>query len=369
MDYDQFSVGIRKTGFVLENKIAAELKQDHWTVISNKYYVDDLEGSIREIDLLAYKVAKVQHLDVYTSLLISCKKNESNIWALLARDINLKDPNSDWWPLCLWTNDKPLRYEFSRSGFARSYHENVFDLGVKEALSTPGVEVFAFQEMNKTGGSPQNDKNIFNAVTSLMKAQAYELSVLPQRKKSLSVYQFNLLSIIDSELIRIMFKGDEIRTEPIDNEHYIARYIIKKRESFSRIRFIKASSFKQSLSDYNQLHTANCHLVDRCINCFYEKALADWERTNQLIDTFREKLEWALNYRLSHWIKKNYQVKDLSLSWQEKEHRLAVTLTAEPEVFDFLNSDAESKTSVARVLKEIYRYTGEFIFIEDDLPF
>lgn len=258
MELENFTKEICKTGFVLENRIAVDLKREGWTVISNKYYEDDFEGSVREIDLLAYKVSKVQHLSVYTTLLISCKKNEQNVWALLARDINLTDPNTDWWPLHTWSNDKPIAYEFSQAGQSRSYHDQLKELGVTEALSIPAVEVFAFQEMKRSGGAPQNDKNIFNAVISLMKAQAYELSALPQRRKAPAVYQFNLLSVVDSDLVRLRFSDEEIHPESIDSEHYIARYIIKKKESFSRVRFLKASSFKNALADYNRLHSGNC---------------------------------------------------------------------------------------------------------------
>lgn len=369
MDLEKFATEIRKTGFVLENQIAIELKREGWTVISNKYYEDDFEGSVREIDLLAYKVSRVQHFDVYTTLLISSKKNEANVWALLARDINLKDPNSDWWPLHAWTNEKPLIYELSQPGCSRAYHEEVRELGVKEVLSIPDVEVFAFQEMKRSGGAPQNDKNIFNAVTSLMKAQAYELSALPQRKKAPAVYQFNLLSVIDSDLVRLKFVGDKIKVESIDSEHYIARYIIKKKESFSRVRFIKASSFKKSLTDYNRLHTANCYWFERTNNHFFEEAIKDWKRTQVLIDEFRAELKWSLLYRLERRFKKSYETKSLSLDWRAEEGCLAVTLPADSEVFEFLNTDKESRTVVASVLKEIYRYSGKFFFAEDDIPF
>jgi hypothetical protein len=96
---------------------------------------DDFEGSVREIDLLAYKASKAQPFSVYTTLLVSCKKNLSNAWALLARDINLKDPNSDWWPMHVWTNDKSLNYELSLPGQSRTYHDGVKELGVQEALA------------------------------------------------------------------------------------------------------------------------------------------------------------------------------------------------------------------------------------------
>ncbi len=58
---DNFAQEIQKTGFVLENRIAQELKNVGWTVISNKYYIDDLQEAIREIDLVAYRVTKMQH--------------------------------------------------------------------------------------------------------------------------------------------------------------------------------------------------------------------------------------------------------------------------------------------------------------------
>jgi hypothetical protein len=369
MDIEKFGTEICKTGFVLENNIAVDLKRDGWTVISNKYYEDDFEGSVREIDLLAYKVSKVQHIDVYTTLLISCKKNESNVWALLSREINLKDPNSDWWPLHAWSNDKPLAFELSQPGRSRIYHEEVKGLGVKEAISVPDVEVFAFQEMRRSNGAPQNDKNIFNAVTSLMKAQAYELSALPQRKKAAAVYQFNLLSVIDSDLIRLKFSGDKINPEKIDSEHYIARYIINKKESFSRVRFIKASSFRSKIADYNQLHIANCQWFERTLDHFFAEVIKDWQKIHVLIDKFRVKIKWSLLYRLERNFKKSYDATSLSLDWRPKEGNLAVTLPADPNVLEFLNNDEESKTTVAEALKEVYRYSGDFFFAEDDIPF
>lgn len=369
MDLEKFGREICKTGFVLENRIAVDLKHEGWTVISNKYYEDDFEGSVREIDLLAYKVSKIEHLNIYTTLLISCKKNDANVWALLARDINLKDPNSDWWPLHAWSNDKPIVYELSQSGRSRAYHDEVRALGVKEALSVPDVEVFAFQEMKRSGGAPQNDKNIFNAVTSLMKAQAYELSALPQRRKAPAVYQFNLLSVIDSDLVRLRFSDDEIQAESIDSEHYIARYIIKKKESFARVRFLRASSFKAALADYNKLHTANCRWFERTHGRFFEEVIKDWKRTQVLVDEFRATLRWSLLYRLERKLKKSYETKYLDLAWRAKEGRLAVTLPASSEVFEFLNGDDESRTAVAKALKDVYRYSGEFFFGEDDIPF
>jgi len=319
---------------------------------------------------------------------ISCKKNEFNSWALLARDINLNDPNSDWWPLHTWSNDKALQYELSQPGRNKIYHQEIQTLGVTEALSIPAVEVFAFQEMSSNSGeaksdknsrsigAPKNSKSIFDAVTSLMKSQAYELSALPHRKKDPSVYQFNLISINDCDLIRLKFNDEEIQAEQIVSEHYIARYIIKKGETFSRIRFIKATYFSDALLDYNRLHLANCKWFGQTYNKFYDGIVEDSKRSNLFIDEFRNLIRRQLFLRIYQEFKTNLDLKEMSLVWHPQTRRisnkpqyLAITVPyADVRIIEFLNQDVESKNHVADILKQIYRYSGDFKF-DEDIPF
>jgi len=369
MAHEHLATQIEKTGFVLENRIAQQLKAARWTVISNRYYVDDAEESIREIDLIAYRVSRIQHFDVYTTLIISCKKSDVNAWALLARDIDLKDPNSDWQPLHAWTNDKALAFQLGSPGFAKRYHEQVSQLGVKDALQTPEVEVFAFQEMNKVSGAPQNDKNIFSAVTSLMKAQAYELGALPQRKKKPSIYQFNLLSVVDAELFRLMFSGQTIEASSVDAEHYIARYIIRKRETFSRIRFLRAHKFAQALSDYGNLHQANCQRFAHECTSFYDNIVQDSTRIQALIEEFRKEVGWYISWRLEHNGQKPVQPSTIYLHWDKSKKSLEVSGPFGVGGESDLNNDAKAKDYVAKTLQKIYRYTGPFKFEDDDIPF
>lgn len=360
---------IHKTGFVLEYKVSDLLRQAGWTVISNKYYEDDFEGSVREIDLLAYKVKKVQQVDVYTTLLLSCKKSESDIWALLARNINLKDPNADWWPLHMWSNDKAIAFEISKPEASKTYHDDAINFGVKEALSIPDYEVFAFQEMNRISGAPKNDKNIFAAVTSLMKAQAYELSALSQRKKKPSVYQFNLLSVIDSDLVRLVIDNDEISQEIVDSEHYISRYIIKKKETFSRIRFISYTNFKEKIKDYKRLHNANCKWFDDAIDLFYEGILKDYIRSNILLDDFRDEIWWDI-----YWsIKGKHDIKivkeDISIGWNKESEFAKIEIMCDETVIASLNANTTINKKVGAALKKVYRYGRDFTFEINDIPF
>lgn len=283
MSEGKYSKEIRTTGFILECKIGELLRRAGWHVISNKYYEDDFQGSVREMDLLAYKVKKVQQISVYTTLLLSCKKNESKMWAMLAKPIELGNPNSDLHPLHIWSNDTAVSYVMAKSGFAASYHHDIENLGVTGVLAIPEYEVFAFQEMDKKTGAAKNDTNIFTSITSLMKAQAYELGMLSQRKNTPVVYQFNLISVIDSELYRIVINGDDISEEALPSEHYISRYIINRQQTVSRIRFSTASGFESLLSEYGRLHDANCTWIDRTIDGFYSNMLKDDSRSREAL--------------------------------------------------------------------------------------
>lgn len=370
MDLSKLEKQIAKTGFVLENAIAEDLKAVGWTVISNRFYVDDNEDTVREIDLVAYRVSKIQHFNVYTSLIISCKKSEANAWALLCRDIDLKDPNSDWWPLHTWTNDKALQYQLGQQGAARKYHDDLRLLGVTQALQAPTVDVFAFQEMDRNTGAPHNDKPIFSAITSLMKAQSYELSAIPLRRKDPAIYQFNLLSIVDADLVRLKFGTGKVQATAIDSEHYIGRYIVRKRETFSRIRFINADHFRQCLPDYSRQHDANCKWFSDTCDTFYRNILTDYERRHVLAEEFRKALGWYLKWHLEKNQKDTIDVKGLTAEWSATKSSAAVTAWFSAAQVAFLNGSQEAVTRARKALKDVYRYDGAVVFDEEqDIPF
>jgi hypothetical protein len=367
-DLGAFESEIRKTGFVLENQIAQVLQNAGWSVISNKYYVDDAEETVREIDLVVYRVNKVQHFNVYTTLVISCKKSESNVWALLARRADHNARNWDWWPLHAWTNDRALNYELTQADVGRRYHEQVNAKGVTEALELPLFEVFAFQEMDRTSGVPKNDKAIFSAVTSLMKAQAYELAALPQRRKDPAVYQFNLLSIVDADLLRLEFSDENIAARYINSEHYITRYIIGKKETFARVRFLRADSFQQQLDDYLRLHQANLAWFSENHDRYFADVIEKADKREVLLDHFRREVDWRLAHVVSRARIGTYASRPVEIDWVASTKKVVVTIPADSEVAAFLNSDDDARKAVEAALKQIYRYEGDFEFVED-IPF
>ncbi len=361
---------ILKTGFDLEFRTGRSLQGKGWSVISNKYYLDDTEERVREIDLVAYKVRKVQHVNVFTSLVISCKKSTDNTWVLLSRKPKLNDPNVNLSPVHHWTNDKALRYEGSLPEFSKAYHDYARSEGhVTEALRQPDADIFAFQEMDRTKGSPQNDKAIFGAVTSLMKAQAYELQALPQRKKAPCVYQFNLISVLDGDLVRLDFEDDKIRPIRVDTEHYIARYIVQKKETFARVHFVRLNGLDAVLEDYDRLHKANCDFFNTRIETFYQNAISDWRRQMVFEEDFLEEVRWRIESASRRRIGREVSAKKLGLSWQSESSTLFLTLDDGEEYIDALNSDTALNVEVATALKKVFRFSGNFKFQFDDIPF
>jgi len=363
---------ISKTGYVLEHEVAQALKSKGWSVISGKYYVDDNEEIPREMDLLAYRVTRFDNdeVELYTTLVISCKKSDEHAWALLAREINLKDPNTDYWPLHAWSNDPALTYQLGRTGKAKAYHSGVRALGAKEAVADPEVEVFAFQEMNKSNGAPKNDKAIFSAITSLVKAQAYELSSLATRKKGRAVYQFNLISVVDSEMYRLMFanRGKGVKGTAVSSEQYVARYIVAKRESFSRIRFLTADAVPGALDDYGRLHAANVQWFAAELNDFYSDIVKNRVRANTLAKKFNEKIRHKVKWKVAERFKLEKFDEEPLLDWDKEKSLLHVGYFESDEVLAYMNASPEIRAVVAGALKDVYRYQGPFEF-SLDIPF
>lgn len=75
---NKYAQEITKTGFELEFRVSEVFRQLGWTVIANKYYIDDHQDTVREIDLIAYRTTKLPDFRVATIVVVSCKKNEKD---------------------------------------------------------------------------------------------------------------------------------------------------------------------------------------------------------------------------------------------------------------------------------------------------
>lgn len=369
MSDEKYIEGIKSTGYGLEFSVSTSLIKEGWTVINNKYYIDDVQGSAREIDILAYKATTKNGIQIYTVLIISCKKSRENTWALLAKEQNNNDPNIDWNPVTLWSNHKILKLVIENYDWKDNYINSSPML--YNQLFSPKKHIFAFQELRRTKGTPQNDKAIFNSIISCMKSQGYEIESLYMRKKQESIYNFNLISVVDAPLIRINYGDGEPGIEDINTDIYVGSYIINRKETVSRVHFVKSDSFESCLSIYNELHLHNIKQSSDIFESYFIDALKEKRKIDLFIDKLILELKWDI-YKITRGFgsNKSSSVKDFGISWDEKKNCAAITVDGvyEEAELNTLNTNDKLKAKVEVALKKVYRYEGEFYF-DSDFPF
>jgi len=367
IDLEKISSSIVKTGFHLEYKVGVMLREHNWHLISNRCYVDDHEGAVREIDLLAYKVNKVEDFLCYTVLVISCKKSEANAWAVLARTVEEKDPNYNWRPFKGWTNHPALSYYMKAKTWSHAYHDRLSE-ACPRIFKAPAFDVFAFQEMNKNSGSVQNDKAIFSSITSLMKAQAYEMGLLAARRGSeRCAYQFNLISVVDSELIRVLFEADKIESSLISDEDYLCRYILNKEEAIARIKFTTAEAFNELVDHYDEVHRQNITHFAECYGKFYIDAYKVSRKSDLISDDFFKAILPTLRRSRADFDRKYSEIKLCWVIWNKSKELLEIGLDTDEITYsltEHLNNDGKLIATTKDALLSIYKYTGKFIFEE-----
>jgi len=364
-----FEKNIEKTGYVLEFNVSSLLREHDWSVINNKYYIDDVQPTVREIDIVGYKAKIFSNFTLYTVLIISCKKSEKNSWALISKDRDDKDPNIKWHPIHIWTNNKVFDFILNSFSFQEEYFEFIKSRQLFTKIFAPTSHIYAFQEMNKKSGAVQNDKNIFSSITSLMKAQGYEISSLTKRKRESCIYQFNLLSIVDTDLLEIYLNENGPNAQKIDEAKYIGNYIINNKETCVKIHFISYPALKSFLDYYDSLNKCNLDFFETHYEAFFGNVMLDYKKKQVFIKEFTKDILWDINYALCRRNSSHENLKDLYLGWDKEKQIALIELEISQDDIDFLNLDLRVKKEIGKSLKKFYRYTGEFAFAEWDIPF
>ncbi|CZW80927.1 hypothetical protein ACOW8E_002365 [Enterobacter hormaechei] len=335
-------------------------------VINNKYYIDDVQSVAREIDIIAYKATKVRDVLVYTTLIISCKKNEENVWALLVKNIKPNDPNIDYEPLKNWSNHPVLNYELN---FNNKEKIGVPDGIVYEKIFNVTKNVFAFQEMSKKSGRSNNDKNIFNSITSLMKAQSYELTSLSSRKKERSVYFFHLMSLIDSEMILLDCEGDEIHPSETESHTIISNYIINGESTASKINFMTLNGFLTNEIYYQKLHEYYVTYINKCFSNFYNDAFSNIDKRKILTKELWHKYGAKLSLEVMRGFKvyDRFSIDDI---WPSDDSLIVEITTKSSQLNELLEGSEKIKEQLRIYIEDVFnmKVNKKIAFI-DDIPF
>lgn len=374
MEHEKIIEAISKTGFILEDNIRQILEKSAWSVITNRYYIDDQKGTEREIDILAYKI----HIDesekilYYTALIISCKKDNENYWVFLTRPISEKDPNFEYFPLHNISTDERLII------MLESEKKNIVTK-LKDTVSLEGIilinkNVTAFQQIKKSNCACQNDKNIYDSIITTIKAlEAEKINVNRKKGEYHVCYNFNLLTIFEGEMIEYGLRSDLAEVSTIDNIHYVNRHIINRRDDFYKIRFVNKNIFKPILAQYDSLCVENNKIYPALISNFYVDIFSFKDRVRLFWEKFTNSIVWTLNYEIKKEREVSNKIIDFTYFYsKDEELTICITLSSysqSEEILTILNSkDSESYRITATKLKEFFRYEGAFVF-DDDLPF
>jgi hypothetical protein len=362
-DKKRIEKAISKTGFLFEKYIADILENGGWTVINNRYYIDSITNSPRELDILAYRVRSHQNIYHYFTLLISCKKSEGRDWVFLTKPI--QNGNIDLIPMTIYTNSEIIK--------ATDYRGQLIGL-IKDNFETKtpfceifGIEnnVFAFQEIEND--KPKNDSAIFSSIDSLLKAVNFEIKSLSTRRKDMVLYTFNLLTVLDGNMYEANFESNIVDVKEVKNVKYINRFIIDNNESFYRLQFCRREYLNELLNSYNDYfkieHSLFCSLIDD----YYANCL---ENENYLY-AFKEKIDFDIKSLLKIYLDDIDNQTQLGYGYNKVDDKMVVYLPYgryKDEQINSLNAKKWLIRGVSAIFNKYFRYqcpiefTGELMF-------
>jgi hypothetical protein len=372
---------IEKTGFPHENRTAQAFVEAGWSLVTNKYYVDDLSGEVREIDLIAYKVHKLDEYSIYSAVVISCKSTSDNKWVFMTRPAKPSDPNVNSTPLHFWTSDPAAEYSLSQEGFAKAFNERL-STDSPSAWGSTKKEIFGFQELvpvwqPRKGGvtelthfNTNNDRALFSSIKSLMKAQAYELGRLPTRWKKPVVYIFSLLSVMDGDMVEVTYGPKDTKVTATALQNYIANYIIKGKEQFSRINFVHTSALRSVISELDKAHENTRTEIETARKSFFATVLHTRAQYSVLMPAFAKKLLFWINLHGRFRGDELAKVDSFDFEYIEETKTLEIQInnTVDVDAARKLNDSDVLRKKTEEALKEIFKYDGAFTYAFD-IPF
>ena len=369
--FDNIKKAIEKTGFPLEYQVSKILQKRGWMVINNRYYIDDVEDSPREMDVLAYKVKSIDGINLYLTLLISCKKNDDNAWVFCVRDVtNDYKINVNVSPDSFWTNVPELEFINDQSSIGAKIMDAAGNNGVANGAFRINMQYLASQEVSLAKGAPHNDKAIFNSISGLMKAEYFEKTHLEKRKKEPSIYIFNLITIVDLRLFEYDFSDEKNPVSEKSDVTYVYSFIINKAQSASRIRFSKINDFLKVLDDYDQMQKIAISEIGQMLKKFYDGIFSDYKRMSVVSKQVHPIISDIINTSLRLYGDKKVRYLFYSLTGDCSCLKIEVVadgLTA--EILEKLSDN--SKVQIAEMIKKYFRYEGaiSYVFCDDAPPF
>ena len=269
----------------------------------------------------------------------------------------------------MWTDDSALKTQFDSTFDTKTYYDSLQEHINSDFFGLPTSDVFAFQEMNKSTGNPQNDKAIFSSITGLMKALSYEMAVRKTKEEYNSIYQFNLISIVDSDLIQLHMKDDDITEQKVEHLQLISQYIINREEKFFKVRFIDAGFAEKQLNKYNLLHEYNCSYFGDKKSNFVKDSITDIQKVDILKYDFYDRIRGLLERASLFSLDLDEVKKKFLVIHESSEKSVRIFVTKDESICGILNTSKIVKEKVKDELEKVFRYSGDFHFSTNNFPF
>lgn len=374
---------ISHTGFPLEHEICNILKDQGWSIISNRYYIDDIKGTEREIDIIAYQISDIgDDVEYITTLVISCKKSEQNRWCFLTRDADKASGNINWTPLHFCSTDKRLKYilETQNNQLISRYLAN----RALYHLYSFNHQVFAFQVIQDSKKKEDKEKgnlcvksneDIYNSIITPIKAISAEKKSRFEKyhNQAKRCYLFYAISIFDGEMFEVKFDSDgKQNIDEIDNIKYLNRHIINNVDDFYIVDFVTKENFGYRLNLYDILHKENTRYLNRMFADFYIDIFKHPERVDLFWKEFEAEVGFWVRYNIRRITDQEIDYRYYALDYELVEQCLIIDIGCRKAItenqWDILNNSSELCEIFQYNLEKFFRYTGKFKFAEI-LPF
>lgn len=377
---DDIRQAIDTTGFPLEHHLTEAFRRAKWSVLSNRYYVDDVDGRARELDLIAYRVHSFKDVDVYTSVLISCKKDAQHTWAFLSRARDNADKNIDWRPVHFWTDLEPLNTYLNHCDWKSRYFSNdkrstqfaidvSSDVFASQLIAPPGKTQPAREPKKANPAKPataQNDSAIFNSISGLLKALDSEMSALPNRVRNKKrLYLFSLAVVVDAPLVDVKYSQGGVAVVPTSELLMLAQYMVSRRHLSAQVRFLQADRTKWFIEELDHLATANSRFFAGLVHDAYSAILTDDAVRKYFSGVLTARLKDTLNFILE---KERAQDQLGHIKLGASDNTLILEIDTFGDAVVVLNENEKAQEVTKRALKQVCRFEGPFKF-QEDIPF
>ena len=169
-----------------------------------------------------------------------------------------------------------------------------------------------------------------------MKAEGYEIESLSKRKKYDCLYNFNLISVAETELVQLFFDDSGVKASIVDNDKYIGSYIINNNDVQSRIHFINNEKLKHIIKDYNELHKVNIKFCEKSIDNFYYDAVKVKSKRDLYSSEFIKKIKWQVYRVIPSGCNVGTKEDDYYMHYNKEDDILEISF---PSLFNSKNED------------------------------